>query len=144
MEPTKVRDVMTREVVTVESGTSIRDAAREMESHDISSIVVVRDGKPTGIVTERDLVRKVMLAGLPLEKEIDEVMSTPLITVEPGTELSEVSRIMAEANIRRLPVKEGEELVGIVTATDVFEFSPRCESEFVKSISRLEDLLGRL
>jgi CBS domain-containing protein len=144
METTKVREVMTEEVISVDIGTSVKDAAEEMERRDISSIVILERGQPAGIVTERDLVRKVLLGGLPLETEIGEIMSSPLITVEPDTELCEVSNLMAEAKIRRLPVKEGNKLVGIVTATDIFEISPICETEFAKSFNKLEDLLGKL
>jgi CBS domain-containing protein len=144
METTRVKDVMTKGVIGVDVSTPILEAAKEMERRDISSIVILDGGEPVGIVTEKDLVRRVLIGGLPLDTEVREIMSSPLITVEPDTELCEVSKLMADARIRRLPVRKGKDLVGIITATDIFEISPRCETEFVKTFRTLEDLLGKL
>jgi CBS domain-containing protein len=77
------------------------------------------DGEvPIGIVTERDIVRRVVAKKMPLDTKISEIMSKTLITVDPGTSLKEAARLMSSNKIRRLPVLEQNRLVGIVVAAD--------------------------
>jgi CBS domain-containing protein len=113
-----VEDIMTKGVVTIGRDASILDAAKVMEERNISNVVVTdvfAPAKLIGIVTERDLVRKVIIGGLDVRgRSIEEVMSSPLITVEKDADIAEATELMIRKGIRRLPVVEGERLVGIV------------------------------
>lgn len=117
---TVVRDIMTREVVTVSPETSVYTAARIMAQAEVGSVVVTVGEKPVGIITERDLVRKVLALGLPPRRTtVKQIMSSPVVVVGEHTSLEEAVSIMAKNKIRRLLVVADEKLVGIVTATDV-------------------------
>jgi len=116
----KVEEVMTRRVVTIPSTATVREASELMDTENIGSLVVVEENRPVGIVTERDLVRKVLARHRdPGEVRVSEVMSKPLIYVTPDAFLSEAAGLMGGHNIRRLPVIEGDRLVGIITMYDI-------------------------
>ncbi len=121
----RVSEVMTKDVVTVDVKTSIMEVAQLIKKHRVGSAVVMESGKPLGIVTERDMVEKVIASDLiPSKTMAGEVMSTPLISVLPETSENEASRMMLKRNIRRLAViNEMNELVGIVTVVDVLSVS---------------------
>jgi signal-transduction protein with cAMP-binding, CBS, and nucleotidyltransferase domain len=115
---------MTKKVVTIDINGNASDAAKEMIKHDVGSVIVVRKGEPVGIVTERDLVREIIATNIkPSEMKIAKLMKSPLITISPNSSLIEVARKMVKMNIRRLPVVEKGELLGIVTDTDVIAAS---------------------
>ena len=118
----RVRDVMTKEVVTVESSASVQEAAELMNGKNIGSLVVVEQGAPVGIITERDIVRKVVARRRnPEEVRVSEIMSKPLIHVSPNAFIFEAAEIMGKNQIRRLPVIEREALVGIITMYDIIK-----------------------
>ena len=114
----KVKDIMTKDVVSVNVGSSVFEAAELMCQNQLGCLVVVDGEVPVGIVTERDIVRRVVAKRLPLETKISEVMSTTLITVDPDASLKEAARLMSTNKIRRLPVSKDNKLVGIVVAAD--------------------------
>ena len=89
----------------------------------IGCVIITEDSKPIGIITERDFVTKVAAEGRPLFTEISEVMSSPLITIEPEETIWEASEMMKEKMIHKLPVKENDEIIGIVTTTDIVKLS---------------------
>jgi len=116
----KVKDVMVGEVITVEANVTVREAVRLMNDHEIGCLVVVQDGKPTGIVTERDMLKRVLVATRdPRAIEVGEVMSKPLLFMEPEKEIEEAVKLMFKHKIKKLPVIENERLVGLVTLTDI-------------------------
>ncbi|MBS7623475.1 CBS domain-containing protein [Candidatus Bathyarchaeota archaeon] len=117
----KVEDVMTRKVVSADRDTPVRRVAKTMGDMRIGSVLVKDSGKPTGIFTERDLLTKVLARGLSMETAVGGVASTPLITIASGSSIHKTALTMASKHIRRLPVIEGEEIVGIVTARDLVE-----------------------
>lgn len=122
----KVRDVMSSPVITVKENATVEEAAKIISSYPIGALVVVDDsGKPTGIITERDIVMRVVAKNLlPSKVKVKEVMTTPLITIEPSMDLREVARKMSRLGVRRLPVMEGGELVGIVSSRDIAAITP--------------------
>lgn len=126
----KVKDVMTPNVVTASRDASITEAARLMEQYDISSVVVMDGRGPVGIITERDIVRKVVLRDLPREKSVEEAMSSPLISTRCDTELRAAAIRMMGKKIRRLPVVEDDRLLGILTVTDILKTPPSYASLF--------------
>jgi CBS domain-containing protein len=118
--PLKVKDVMVGEVVTIEANVTVREAVRLMNDHEIGCLVVVQDGEPTGIVTERDMLKRVLVATRdPRAIEVREVMSKPLLSMEPEKEIEEAVKLMFKHKIKKLPVIENGRLVGLVTLTDL-------------------------
>jgi signal-transduction protein with cAMP-binding, CBS, and nucleotidyltransferase domain len=111
---------MNPNMVWIEGGKSIKETATKMVEKGISSILVTDNrSRPIGIVTERDIVQRVVSAGKNPERRVEEIMSSPLITVDPLVTFGEAAQIMIEKKIKRLLVKEGENILGIITQTDV-------------------------
>ncbi|MGA2386896.1 MAG: CBS domain-containing protein [Candidatus Bathyarchaeia archaeon] len=115
----KVKDIMTKEVVSIGVNNSVFEAAVLMGSSQIGCLVIVDGESPVGIVTERDIVRRVIAKRLPLDTKVSDIMSKSLITVDPGASLKEAARLMSSNKIRRLPVMQQNKLVGIVVAADL-------------------------
>jgi len=114
----KVKDIMTKDVVSIGVSNTVFEAAELMSSNQLGCIVVVDGEVPIGIVTERDIVRRVVAKKLALNTRIVDVMSKSLITVDPNASLKEAARLMSTNKIRRLPVSRNDKLVGIVVAAD--------------------------
>jgi len=123
MDNTFVKDIMSKDTVTISKSTSLQEAAQKMNSSKIGCVIVTDNSNPIGIVTERDFVTKVAAEGRPLFTEIFEVMSSPLITISPDETIWEASEIMKEKGIHKLPVKENDQIVGIVTTSDIVKIS---------------------
>ncbi len=115
---TKVKDVMTKTVITIEANKTVSEAAALMAENDVGNLIVMDDNTPIGIVTERDFVRRVLAKGKTPKTKISEIMSTPLRVIDPDAPLKEAARRMVRKRIRRLPVIKDNKLVGIITATD--------------------------
>ena len=113
-----VKDLMTKDVVTIDLNKTILDAATLMNEKERGCLVVMDGEAPVGIVTERDFVRRFAVKGLLSEASISDIMSKPLITVDPDSSLREASRLMIENKIRRLPAVKKNRLDGIIVASD--------------------------
>ncbi len=124
LKPHTVEEIMTTPVVTVPASMPIEEALHLMREKGIHSVVVEpeRPGSTYGIMTQRDVLRKVVAADRPLLNVIvADLMSSPLITVSPDTTIKQCSIIMLDANIRRAVVMKNGKLVGIVSDTDIFQ-----------------------
>ncbi|MFQ6135658.1 MAG: cyclic nucleotide-binding/CBS domain-containing protein [Candidatus Hydrothermarchaeales archaeon] len=122
----RVKEVMTQKVITVTPNETVDNATKLMAEKDIGCVIVVENGRPTGIVTERNICYGVAASNrLASEVEVKEIMSSPLHTIEQDKTLIEAAKIMAKKNFRRLPVVEGEKLIGIITNKDITAISPR-------------------
>lgn len=119
MDNTFANQIMSKDVLSVDKLTSLQEAAQQMSQLKIGCVIVTENKKPIGIVTERDFVTKVAAEGRPLFTEIYEIMSSPLISLDPEDTIWEASELMKEKSIHKLPVKEDEKIVGIVTTTDI-------------------------
>lgn len=116
----KVKDIMVAEVVTIEPNLSVREAVRLMNDCEIGCLVVVYDGKPVGIVTERDMLQRVLVATRdPRAVRVGEVMSKPLVFMKPENKIEDAVRLMFKHKIKKLPIIENSRLVGLVTLTDL-------------------------
>ena len=113
-----VTDFMTTNVITIGVNETVLYAAKLMHQQDVGDLVVVEGNVPKGIVTERDLVRRVMALKKPLDTKVSEIMSDPLITIEDQASIREAARKMVKYKIRRLPVTRNTVLVGIIVASD--------------------------
>ena len=113
-----VKDFMTKDIITINLQKTILDTAILMSEKMIGCVVVTDDEMPVGIVTERDFVRRVVARNLSPEMKILEIMSKPLITIDPDSSLRDAARLMLKHKIRRLPVIGENRLVGIIVASD--------------------------
>jgi CBS domain-containing protein len=119
MAHTFVKDVMIRDVLTLDVSTSVKDAAKLMDKNNIGCVIVTKNQLPIGILTERDFVKRIAAEGKPLYAPLEEVMSSPIIEVPPDETIWEAAQIMKTNNIHKLPVKKDNQVIGIVTATDL-------------------------
>jgi CBS domain-containing protein len=120
---------MVKDVVTIQSDQTILNAANIMNENKIGCLVVLENGRAVGIVTERDLLERVIAVSAdPVKTTVRQVMSKPLVTVEPETMLEEAVDIMFQHKIKKLPVMErgdtDSRLVGLVTLTDIARIHP--------------------
>lgn len=113
-----VKDLMTRDVITIDQRKSVLDAAVLMNEKKIGCLVVMDGQTPVGIVTERDFVRRLVIKNLLSNVPISLLMSTPLITIDPDASLRKAGRLMMKNNVRRLPVIKENKLIGIIVASD--------------------------
>jgi len=114
---------MVSPVVTVDVERTVYEVARIMGEKRIGSVVVTKNSEPVGIFTERDLLTKVMANGMDLKKfKVEACMSSPLITVDEETPVKDALILMASRGIMRLPITAKDELVGIVTGSEIFSF----------------------
>jgi CBS domain-containing protein len=108
-----------RSGVSIEAERPIRDAAGIMEHAGVGALAVVDGDRLTGIVTDRDLVRRGMARGLPLDSQVDLVMSTPVVTIDANADLADAFGLFRTHGVRRLAVVRGEQFVGMITIDDL-------------------------
>jgi len=130
----KVKDVMVTNVVTVDVGVNVRKAVERMNNQEIGCLVVLEKGNFAGILTERDVLKRVVAEARNPEKTlVGDVMSKPLIVVDPDASLEEALELMFEKRVKKLTVVKGKELVGLITMTDI----ARVHTALVEHIKRL-------
>ena len=116
----EVKDFMVKEVITVNPDTKIRDAVELMNKNEIGCLVVTRKGKPVGIMTERDVLKKIVCRSKnPEQTRVSEIMSKPLVVGRVDMDWLEAVKLMLDRNIKKLPILDDERLVGLVTLTDI-------------------------
>ena len=120
----RVRDIMNTDVATAAPGTPISQVAKLMADRDVGAVVIVEDGKPVGIVTDRDLVVEHLAKGHTQDHPVQEATSgggllSGLVTVAPDLDVLEAAQELGRHKVGRLPVVEGDRLVGIVSAGDL-------------------------
>jgi CBS domain-containing protein len=117
-----VRAFMTKGVLTVDENDTVLEAARLMAELDIGSLIVVRDGVPVGILTERDILSKVVAEERSAKSlKISEVMSSPVISVQADRTVSEALTLMGQKGIKHLVVKDGSDVVGMFSLANVVD-----------------------
>ncbi|MFP3950624.1 MAG: cyclic nucleotide-binding/CBS domain-containing protein [Candidatus Bathyarchaeia archaeon] len=120
-----VRDIMSRNVKTVRTDDTVLDAVKKMNKFNIGSVIVTSNNRPVGIITETNVMQRIVAprldAGTVWTKDI---MSSPLITIEETASVEEAARLMAEKQIKKLPIVKGDKLQGVVTTTDIVRASP--------------------
>ena len=130
-----VKDVMRREVLTVSPETRIKEAARTLSDNHIGSLIVVKNEKVAGIITERDILRS--LADSEKDeiesKIVEDAMTHYVIPITSGSNVESAVKLMIENKIKKLPVIDNDKLVGIITASDIITAQP----EMIKNIRRL-------
>jgi CBS domain-containing protein len=134
----RVKDLMEKSVITVDSATTVADAIKVMLQSNVWSVVVVKRGLPEGVVTERDLIRRCVAKGLvPDRLPIEKIMTSPLITIGPDATIREAMSLMVEKDIRRLFVVNEGMIVGRITQGHLLEST-------LEVMSSLSSLSGQL
>ena len=119
-----VKEAMKPKPITVKTKTTVKEAAEIMKKKGIGNCIVV-DKKPIGIITESDILKKVVAEDLKASDVlVEDIMQTPLIVIDPYVDIEKAMQTMIKCNIRRLPVIENGELIGIITVKDILRLSP--------------------
>jgi CBS domain-containing protein len=128
----KVSEILSNkgaEVLSVDADASVLEAAQQMIEANVGAMLVSVDGRISGIVTERDYLRRVTLEGrADRETAVREIMSSPLIVISPDTSIEECMALMTEQRIRHLPVAENGDVVGVISIGDVVKFQSKQQS----------------
>jgi len=120
-----VRDAMTRLPVAVSPNILIFDCAKIMLKEDVGSLIIEENNLLKGILTEKDLVEKIIAKGLdPKKIKAKDIMVKDVLTIEPTIDVMQAMKIMTEKNIRRLPVVENDKLIGLLTVKDILRIQP--------------------
>ena len=139
----RVEDIMSRPAVTVERETTVHDAIEAMVKHHVGSVVVVVDGNATGILTRSDALRAAYHAGSDLDSiAVARAMSEDLLTTRQSRTIRSVLRTMEENGVKKPPVVEEFEPVGIVTMTDIAHHLPEEVQEAAANLERSDDWSG--
>jgi signal transduction histidine kinase/CBS domain-containing protein len=116
-----VEEIMSTDAAGIQSKATVVDAAKVMASRNITCVIALEDDEPVGILTEKDLLKKIVaLQKNPARTKVEKIMSSPVMTVSPYYSVFSASRIMEKMDIRRLVIMEDNKLLGIVTQTDIF------------------------
>lgn len=131
----RLEDVMVGEVITVEVDATVEEAVKTMNKHEIGCLIVVNTAeKPVGIVTERDMLKRVLVKLKdPRKTKVSEIMSKPLVFGTPHMDVEVAARLMFKKKIKKLPVVENGNLVGLVTLTDLARVQP----EMIRILKKL-------
>lgn len=120
------KDAMSSPVTAIESNKSVFEAAKLMKQKNIGTIVITMQKRPVGIVTEKDVVQRLVAEGKdPQKVEIGQIMTAPLMVASPKSDLNEIAKKMAEKGVRRVPIVDKGTIVGIVTERDVLKQEPQ-------------------
>ena len=123
--PIKAEDVMTTEVVTLDENDSAKKAAEIMAQEGVSAIIVTAEGKANGILTERDILKRIVAEDKNSRKtKVKEIMSSPLVTIGPSTDLEEAAHLMFEKKIKNIPVANENRLIGLISLQDICRLQP--------------------
>ena len=125
----KVGDIMTKKVIIIPYGQNMQEVAKLMRKHEVGSVIVVEDTKSKrarGIITERDVMHKVVSKGKdPYKTKVEEIMSKPLRVIKPDTPIEEAAGAMRDNRIKRLPVVgDDNELIGLISEGDIMKIFP--------------------
>jgi len=135
-----VKRAMNRKVFVADPNITIKEAAKVMTHYRIGSLIVLEEKKLVGILTERDILWKVVAGGLdPGTTLIQDVMTKKVITIKSDQTIEEAVELMVENQIKKLPVLDHNKLVGIVTATDLISFQPKVIDALAKMMLFKED-----
>lgn len=114
-----VKDIMTKSVISVDASVTINEAAKMMEDAKVGSVIVMENNTPVGIVTDRDFAVKVAAHAYQISTPVKRIMSSPLIAIGSDESVWMVSDLMYTRGVRKIPVIENDQVIGIITATDL-------------------------
>ena len=118
-QKTWVKEIMNNSIVSVDSSITATDAAKMMEDTGVGAVVVLEKNTPVGIITERDFAIKITAHSYPIDTPVRRIMSSPLISIDPNSDLWVASDLMSTRNVKKLPVIDDDKVVGIITSSDL-------------------------
>ena len=118
-QKTWVKQIMNNFVVSVDSSVTATDAAKMMEDTGVGSVIVLDNNLPVGIVTDRDFAIKITAHSYPIDTPVRRIMSSPLISIDPNSDLWVASDLMSTRNVKKLPVIDDDKVVGMLTSSDL-------------------------
>lgn len=120
-----IRDIMAKNLKTVKPDDTVHAAVQKMNKFDIGSVIVVSSGRPIGIITETNILRRIVEPRMdPATVWVKDIMTSPLTTIDENSAIEEAAKVMAEKKINRIPVMKGDKLVGLISSTDIVKASP--------------------
>lgn len=136
----KVMDAMTTKPISISSDITLKECAEIMDDKHVGAVVIKDNGRSTGILTEQDIVRKVVAKGInPVTKKVDEYMENKLITIEPEADIYDALIKMRNSNIRHLPILKDDVLVGLLTIKDILKIQPQLFELLVEEFELREE-----
>jgi CBS domain-containing protein len=133
---TLVQDIMKKVVLSIDASMAVIDAAKMMDDASVGAIVVIQENIAVGIITERDIVKRVVAKGKPSQINVKEVMSPNLVVINPNNTILDLAQLMKERQIHRVPVVKDDRLIGMVTSFDLVRF---CSIGGEPEISKITD-----
>ena len=128
-----VRDIMSKDVKVVRNDTTAQEIVATMTKYDVNSVIVVQSGKPTGIITTRDVLVRMVEHGVPLSAVIArQIYTNPLVTIDETATVEEAAKLMKRWRIKHLPVTKNDRLVGMLTYTDIVFAVPAMLSDMAE------------
>jgi CBS domain-containing protein len=120
-----VRDIMAKNVKTVRTDDSVHDAVVKMNKFDVGSVIVVNNNRPVGIITSKNVLARVVEPRLDAGTvRVRDIMSSPLITIEPDAAIEDAARLMAQKRIKKLVVMDRDKILGILSTSDIVRANP--------------------
>lgn len=132
--PVLVKDIMTRSIISVDSSATVNEAAKTMEKAKVGAVLIMEKNIPLGIMTDRDFAIKIAAHAYPIHTKVKQVMSSPLIHIGPDDEVWIAADLMYTRKIHKLPVIDEDQLLGIVTATDLIKLFTVCNKEDLRKM----------
>ena len=129
-----IADVMTKSVISVDATLTVNEAAKMMEDTKVGAVIVMENNTPVGIVTDRDFAIKVVAHAYNITTPVKQIMSSPLFSINSDESVRTAADLMHDRGIRKLPVIDGENIVGIITATDIVNLLAVCVEEDMKDM----------
>ena len=114
-----ISDVMTKSVISVDASMTINETAKLMEDAKVGAVIVIENNKPVGIVTDRDFAVKVAAHAYQISTPIKQIMSSPIFSINSDETVRAASDLMHDRGVRKIPVIDNGNIVGIITATDI-------------------------
>ncbi len=125
MKTIRVEEVMSRNPVIIPGHLTVREGAKLLMNKGVSTLIVEEDGKYIGIITDRDLITKILAVGInPSKTKLEEVMSHPVIMISATDDISVAARVMSRRRIRKLPVIKDERIIGLLSENDIVRIAP--------------------
>ncbi|MGD8918066.1 MAG: CBS domain-containing protein [Nitrosopumilaceae archaeon] len=129
-----VKDIMTKSVISVDSGITVNEAAKMMEDAKVGAVIVMENNTPVGIVTDRDFAVKIVAHAYQITTPVKQIMSSPLIATSPDETVLMAADLMYSRDIRKLPVIDNDKVIGIITATDLVNQLAICTEEDIQKM----------
>ena len=129
-----VGDVMTKSVISVDASMTINETAKMMEDAKVGAVIIMDNNTPIGIVTDRDFAVKVAAHAYQITSPVKEIMSSPLLAISSDESVRAAADLMHDRGVRKLPVIDDENVVGMITATDIVNLLAVCVEEDVRDM----------